>query len=129
MVAKEIVSTDRAPGGIAGYSQAVKAGGMIYVSGVAGIDPTTGELVGPSIQEQTAQSLRNIRAILEEAGSSLDKIVWAIWSLSDPDDFAGFNEEWARWFPKDAPARHGAKLPLPDEYAAMLISIGAIAEA
>jgi 2-iminobutanoate/2-iminopropanoate deaminase len=126
---KEIISTTSAPGGWAGYSQGVKAGGMVYVSGMAPIDPATGAVVGSTIQEQTAQSLRNVEATLSAAGSSLTDVVWAIWSLRNPDDFDGFNEEWARWFTTDPPARHGAMLPLPERLSSVLISIGVIAVA
>ncbi len=128
-MAKRIVTTANAPAGWAGYSQAVVAGGMVYVSGMAAVDPATGAVVGTTIQEQTAQSLRNVQATLEAAGSSLSNVVWAIWSLRDPDDFDGFNEEWAKWFAVEPPARHGAMLPLPDRLSALRISIGVIATA
>jgi 2-iminobutanoate/2-iminopropanoate deaminase len=128
-MSKTVIHTDRAPAGLAGYSQAIKAGGMVYVSGMAGVDSATGKLVGTTIQEQTGQCLRNVQVVLETAGSSLDKVAWAIWSLRDPEDFDGFNEEWARWFTHEPPARHGARLPLPDRLSGVLISIGVIAEA
>jgi 2-iminobutanoate/2-iminopropanoate deaminase len=124
---KTIISTPLAPGGLASYSQAVKAGGMVYVSGMGPIDATSGEIVGSTIQEQTAQCLRNVEATLDAAGSSLSNVVWAIWSLRNPDDFDGFNEEWGHWFTSDAPARHGAMLPLPERLANLKISIGVIA--
>ena len=126
---KTIISTPNAPAGLAGYSQAVVAGGMVYVSGMGPIDARTGVIVGDSIQEQTAQCLRNVSATLEAAGASLSDVVWAIWSLRYPDDFDGFNEEWGRWFTIAPPARHGALLPLPDRLADVRISIGVIAEA
>ena len=91
---KTIISTPDAPGGLASYSQAVKAGGMVYVSGMGPIDASTGAIVGSTIQEQTAQCLRNVEATLEAAGSSLSNVVWAIWSLRNPHEFDGFNEEW-----------------------------------
>lgn len=127
-MAKEIVHTPDAPASLAGYSQAVRAGGLVFVSGMGPVDPANGQIVGDTIQEQTGQCLRNVQAALEAAGSSLDRVVWAIWSLRDPDEFAGFNEEWGRWFTQDPPARHGAMLPLP-EGIPMRISIGVIAEA
>jgi 2-iminobutanoate/2-iminopropanoate deaminase len=126
---KSIISTPLAPAGLAGYSQAVAAGGMVYVSGMGPVDALTGSIVGDSIQEQTAQCLRNVQATLAAAGCELSDVVWAIWSLRFPDDFDGFNEEWARWFPEDPPARHGALLPLPDRLADIRISIGVIASA
>jgi 2-iminobutanoate/2-iminopropanoate deaminase len=121
---KIIVHTDAAPTS-ALYSQAVKAGGLVFVSGQGPLDPATGTIVGTTIQEQTAQCLKNVTAILEAAGSSLEKAVSATFILADPDDFAGMNEEWARWFPTEKPARQGARLPLT----AFKISIALIAEA
>jgi 2-iminobutanoate/2-iminopropanoate deaminase len=84
-------------------------------------------MVTGTIQEQTRQCLANVQAILEAAGSSLDRIVSATVILADEDDFAGMNEEWLRWFPSDPPARQGAKLPV--RVPGLKISIAAIAEA
>ena len=109
---RELISTGAAPAAPAAYSQAVKAGGFVFVSGQPPIDPATGELAGPTIQEQTAQCLRNVQAILHAAGSGLENIVAATFILADPEDFDGMNEEWTRWFPVDPPARQGAKLPV-----------------
>ena len=125
-MAKEIVTTDNAPKSMA-FSQGVKAGGLVFVAGQGPFDATTGEVVGITIQEQTAQCLKNIDAILQAAGSSLEKIVSATFILGDPNDFAGMNEEWVKWFPKDPPARQGAKLPIQPK--GMKISIAVIAEA
>jgi 2-iminobutanoate/2-iminopropanoate deaminase len=108
------------------YSQAVKAAGLVFISGTAPADPATGAIVGETIQDQTRQCLTNITAILEAAGSSLDKIVSATVVLADEDDFAGMNEEWLRWFPSDPPARQGAKLPV--RIPGLKVSIAAIAE-
>ncbi len=126
-MAKVIVTTDKAPRSLAAYSQGVKAGGFVFVSGQGPFDPVTGDVVGATIQEQTAQCLRNVEAILAAAGSSLDQVVSATWILGDPNDFAGMNEEWARWFPKDPPARQGAKLAIQPK--GMKISIAVVAEA
>jgi 2-iminobutanoate/2-iminopropanoate deaminase len=126
-VARQIVFTSRAGKPPASYSQAVKAAGLVFVSGTAPTDPSTGTIQGTTIQEQTRQCLANIRAILEEAGSSLDKVVSATVVLADEDDFAGMNEEWLRWFPADPPARQGAKLPV--RIPGLKVSIAAIAEA
>jgi 2-iminobutanoate/2-iminopropanoate deaminase len=120
------VRTDAAPKS-SSYSQAVKAAGLVFVSGQAGYDPATGELVGETIQEQTRQCLKNVSAILEAASSSLDKIVSATFILRDPADFAGMNEEWLAWFPTDPPARQGAQLPV--DVPGLRVSIAAIAEA
>ncbi len=121
---KVIVHTDAAPSAAA-YSQAVKAGGLVFVAGQGPLDPATGAIVGATIQEQTAQCLRNVSAILQAAGSSLENAVSATVILADPDDFAGMNEEWMKWFPSEQPARQGARLPIT----AFKISIALIAEA
>jgi 2-iminobutanoate/2-iminopropanoate deaminase len=126
-MAKVIIHTEEAPKSLAGYSQAVKAGGLVFVSGQGPFDPKTGELVGETIQEQTGQCLRNIEAILRAAGSSLDNAVSATWILGEESDFAGMNEEWGRWFPVDPPARQGAKLAIHPK--GMKISIALVAEA
>ena len=126
-MARQIVFTPRAGKPPATYSQAVKAGGLVFVSGTAPTDPQTGQLKGATIQEQTRQCLANISAILEEAGSSMEKIVSATVVLAEEDDFAGMNEEWMRWFPSDPPARQGAKLPA--RIPGLKVSIAAIAEA
>ena len=126
-MAKVIIQTDAAPKSLAGYSQAVMAGGLIFVSGQGPFDPKTGEVVGTTIQEQTGQCLRNIEAILRAAGSSLDKAVSATWILGEETEFAGMNEEWGKWFPENPPARQGAKLAIHPK--GMKISIALIAEA
>jgi 2-iminobutanoate/2-iminopropanoate deaminase len=124
-VAKEIITTDDAPGGFAGYSQATRANGAIYVSGQGPFDPETADVVGTTIQEQTRQCLRNVDAILKAAGATIDDVVQATFILLDESDFAGMNEEWNRWFPTNPPARQGAKLPISPN--GMRISIAAIA--
>ena len=124
---RQIVYTPKAAKPPATYSQAVKAGGLVFVSGTAPQDPVSGKITGSTIQEQTRQCLSNIAAILEEAGSALDKIVSATVVLADEDDFAGMNEEWLRWFPSNPPARQGAKLPV--RVPGLKVSIAAIAEA
>jgi len=109
------------------YSQAVVAGGLVFVSGTGPYDAKSGAVVGETIQEQTAQCLRNIAAILEAAGSSLEKAVSATVILGEEEDFPGLNEEWLRWFPSEPPARQGAKLPV--KIPGMRVSIAMIAEA
>jgi len=126
-VAKEIISTSDAPGGFAGYSQAVRVNGFVYVSGQGPFDPATGDVVGETIEEQTRQCLRNVEAILGAAGATIDDVVQATFILLDESDFAGMNEEWNRWFPTSPPARQGAKLPVSPK--GMRISIAAIAVA
>lgn len=123
---REVVFTENAPRS-AVYSQAIRAGGLVFVSGQGPFHPATGDLVGNTIQEQTAQCLRNVQAILQEAGSSLGRVVSATFLLASSDDFVGMNEEWARWFPTDPPARQGAKLPIDRK--GFRLSIAVIAEA
>jgi 2-iminobutanoate/2-iminopropanoate deaminase len=124
---RRIVFTPNAAKPPATYSQAVVAAGLVFVSGTAPSDPATGVIVGDTIQAQTRQCLTNIAAILEAAGSSIDKLVSATVILAEEDDFAGLNEEWVRWFPSNPPARQGAKLPV--KIPGLKISIAAIAEA
>ncbi len=126
-MAREIVFTDKAARPPAVYSQAVKAAGLVFVSGTAPHDPATGAIVGSTVQEQTRQCLTNIAAILDAAGSAMDRIVSVTIVLADEDDFAGMNEEYLRWFPLNPPARQGAKLPA--RIPGLKVSIAAIAEA
>jgi 2-iminobutanoate/2-iminopropanoate deaminase len=126
-VTRRIVFTTKAAKPPPTYSQAVKAAGLVFVSGTAPTDPETGAFKGTTIQEQTRQCLTNIQAILEEAGSSMDKIVSVTVVMADEDEFAGMNEEWVKWFPMNPPARQGAKLPA--RIPGLKVSIAAIAEA
>ena len=126
-MARQIVFTSKAAKPPPTYSQAVKAAGLVFVSGTSPGDPQTGLLKGDTIQEQTRQCLTNMAAILEAAGSSMDKIVNMTFVLADEEDFAGMNEEWLRWFPENPPARSGAKFPM--RLPGLKISIAAIAEA
>jgi 2-iminobutanoate/2-iminopropanoate deaminase len=121
---KQIVASDQAPSSPL-YSQAVRVGSTIYVSGTAGIDPATGRLAGDTIQSQTQQALRNCRAIIEAGGGRLEEVVQVTVLLANPADFAGMNEEYAKVFAVDPPARAVAKLgvELPD----LLVSIMMIA--
>jgi pilus assembly protein CpaF len=112
-----------------GHGRAVTAGGMVYVSSIGPLDPDTGRVVSGPIKDQTRQCLKNLQAKLEAAGSSLDKVVWANWSLRDPAEFDTFNEEWVRWFPGDAPIGQGTLMPPLQKRAGFRVSIGVIAEA
>ena len=111
---KAAISTDKAPGAIGPYSQAVKAGGMIFCSGQIPIDPTTGEFVSGGVVEQTRQVLVNLSAVLGAAGSSLDQVVKTTVFLADMADFAAVNEVYAEFFSENKPARatvQAARLP------------------
>lgn len=102
---KEIVATDRAPGAIGPYSQAVKVGNMVFVSGQLALDPASGELVTGDIQKETRQALTNLKQILIAASSSLDRVVKTTLYITDMDDFPAVNQVYAEFFATDAPAR------------------------
>lgn len=125
-MSREVIQTDQAPKS-AVYSQAIKAAGLVFVSGQGPFDPDTGEVCGETIQEQTRQCLRNVSAILAAAGTSLLKVVSATFILAEESDFAGMNDEWEKWFPTEPPARQGAKLPIRPK--GMKVSIAVVAEA
>jgi enamine deaminase RidA (YjgF/YER057c/UK114 family) len=114
---------------VIGSGRAVTAAGMVYVSSIGPVDPETGQVVRGGIREQTSQCLRNLKSRLEGAGSSLEKVVWANWSLRDPAEFDTFDEEWVRWFPGDAPVGQGTLMPSLQRRAGFRVSIGVIAEA
>jgi 2-iminobutanoate/2-iminopropanoate deaminase len=111
---REIVSTDKAPGAIGPYSQAIKTGGMIFCSGQIPIDPVTGEFVSNDIAEQTEQVLKNLSAVLEAGGTNLGGVVKTTVFLADMSDFAAMNEVYGRYFSENKPARatvQAARLP------------------
>jgi pilus assembly protein CpaF len=112
-----------------GGGRVVTAGGMVYITSIGPVDPETGQLIRGGIKEQARQCLQNLQAKLEAAGSSLDKVVWANWSLRDPAEYDTFNQEWARWFPGDAPIGQGTLMPALQRRAGFRVSIGIIAEA
>jgi 2-iminobutanoate/2-iminopropanoate deaminase len=103
------------------FSQAVKAGNQIFVSGLVGIDVKTGALAGPTIEEQTRQALTNCESVLRAAGAGLDDVVEVGVLLTNPGDFTGMNEEYARWFPTAPPSRYVAKLGV--ELPGVLVSV------
>jgi 2-iminobutanoate/2-iminopropanoate deaminase len=109
-MARDIIRTSGGPAPPPTYSHAVGAAGLVFVSSTGPQDPATGRIVGETIQEQTRQCLKNVSAILEAAGTSLDRVVSATVILLKEADFAGMNEEWMKWFPTNPLARQGAKL-------------------
>jgi 2-iminobutanoate/2-iminopropanoate deaminase len=117
---RQIITAADAPGSPL-YSQGVKAGPHLVLSGIVGIDPRTGSFAGDTIQDQARQALTNCQAILQAGGASLDDVTEVGVLLTDPADFAGLNEEYARWFPSDPPARYVAKLGV--ELPGLLVSI------
>lgn len=111
---KEIISTDNAPGAIGPYSQAIKARNFVFVSGQIPIDPKTGEFVSQDVVEQTEQVLKNLSAVLEAAGSSLNNVVKTTVFIADMNDFAQMNEVYGKYFSDNKPARatvQAARLP------------------
>ena len=102
---KEIIATEKGPKAIGPYSQAVRANGFVFASGQIPLDPATGELLVGDIGQQTARVLENLKAILEAAGSSMDRAVKVSVFLRDMSEFAGMNAVYAKYFPNDPPAR------------------------
>ena len=121
-----LISPAAAPTPLGPYSPAVGLDRLIFVSGQGARDPVSGTMPD-GIEAQTEACLRNVEAILQAAGSSMDNVVSATFILAEEGDFAGMNEEWGRWFANDPPARQGAKLPIRPK--GMKISIAVIAEA
>ena len=114
MTVREIISTDKAPRAIGPYSQAVRVGGFVFASGQIPIDPATGEFVAGGVADQTDQVLRNISAVLEAAGTGLDRVVKTTVFLADMNDFTAMNEVYGRFFSEQPPARatvQAARLP------------------
>jgi 2-iminobutanoate/2-iminopropanoate deaminase len=111
---KVIIKTDNAPQAIGPYSQAVKANGFVFASGQIPIDPATGQFVEGGITEQTEQVMKNVSAVLQAAGSSLDKVIKTTVFLADMGEFAAMNEVYGRYFAQEPPARatvEAARLP------------------
>jgi 2-iminobutanoate/2-iminopropanoate deaminase len=102
---REVVSTDRAPGAVGPYSQAIRAGNLVFASGQVALDPATGELVEGGIEEQTRQVLANLAAVFEAAGTSLERVVRSTVYLTDLGDFERVNAIYAEWFSDAPPAR------------------------
>jgi pilus assembly protein CpaF len=111
-----------------GYGRAVKAGGMVYISAIGPIDPESQRVVRGGIKEHSRQALANLKTRLEEAGTSLDRVVWANWSLREPADFEIFNEEWVKVFPADGPVGQSTILPPLQRRAGFRVVLGVIAE-
>ena len=112
-----------------GMGRAVTAGGMVYITSIGPIDPETKRVVRGGIKEHARQCLVNLKARLEEAGTSIDKVVWANWSLREPNDFEIFNEEWVKVFPADGPVGQSTVMPPLHRRAGFRAVIGVIAQA
>lgn len=110
----KVISTENAPGAIGPYSQAIVANGMVFCSGQIPIDPATGEFVSEDVSVQTEQVFKNLAAVLEAAGASLESVVKTTVFLADMNDFAAMNEVYGRYFVTNKPARatvQAARLP------------------
>lgn len=122
---KSIISTDKAPQAIGPYSQAIEFNGMIFTSGMIPINPADGTLVTGSVEEQAEQALKNLKALVEESGSSMEQVVKTTVFIKDMNDFAKINEVYARYFTKNYPSRSCVEVArLPKD---VLVEIEAIA--
>lgn len=123
---KQKVETRTAPAPVGPYSQAIIAGNLVFASGQAGLDPQTGRLISRDVIEQTAQVMRNLQAVLEAAGSSLERVLKTTVFLADMNDFAAMNEAYAEFFKGNPPARttiQAARLPLDARVEIELIAL------
>lgn len=122
---KEIIHTEKAPAAIGPYSQGVKAGNLLFISGQLPVDPATGKFAGQDVVSQTKMSLMNIQAILAQAGLSMENVVKTTVYLASMDDFAAMNGVYAKFFPSACPARVAVEISrLPKD---ALVEIEAIA--
>ncbi|HGG0417311.1 TPA: RidA family protein [Clostridium sporogenes] len=102
---KVVISTKKAPAALGAYSQAIKIGDLLFTSGQIPLDPATGELISDDITKATERSMENLKAVLEEAGTSFEKVVKTVIFLKDMNDFAAANEVYAKYFKENPPAR------------------------
>jgi 2-iminobutanoate/2-iminopropanoate deaminase len=124
---RDIIATDRAPRAIGPYSQAVRAGNLVFASGQIPIDPATGEFIAGGIAEQTEQVLKNLTAVFEAAGIGMNQVVKTTVFLADMDDFTAMNEVYARFFKENPPARatvQAARLPRDARVEIEAIAVG-----
>ena len=126
-MAREIISTDRSPQAIGPYSQGVRAGGLVFLSGQIALDPRTGELAGDTVREQVEQVMDNIGGILAAAGLSFSDVVKSTIFLTDLGDFAVVNEVYGRRFPENPPARSTVEVKGLPRGALVEIEVTAIA--
>ena len=124
-----ITSGSSSTGPLIGLGRAVKAGGMVYVSGVGPVDPESGMVALGGIREQTKQAMANLKSKLEAQGSSLAKVVWANWSIREASEYDDFSEVWARYFPDEGPVGQGTVMSVAQRRAGFRIVLGVIAKA
>lgn len=123
-MARTEIRTDGAPHALGGYSQGIKAGKLVFTAGQVGIDPATGELAGPTIEEQTARALENVKAVLEAGGTTLADVVKVTAFLTDLSLFAAYDGVYRTYFPEPRPARSSVGAKLAGDF---LVEIEAIA--
>ena len=122
---REIIATEKAPQAIGPYSQGIRAGDFVFTAGQIPLNPQTGEIVGDDIRTQVRQVLENLRAVLEQAGSGLDKVVKVTVFLQDLAHFTQLNEIFSLYFPKDPPARSAVQVSrLPKDVLVEIEAIG-----
>ncbi len=123
---KQVIHTDSAPAAIGPYSQAIQIGSLLFTSGQVPLDPATGAVVEGGIEEQAAQALNNIKAILNQAGTNMGAVVKTTVFLKDMDDFAAMNQVYAQFFQEPYPARSAVQVArLPKD---VLVEIEAVAQ-
>ena len=122
---REVIATEKAPAAVGPYSQAIRVGDLVFTAGQLAIDPATGKLVEGGIEEQTRQALRNISAVLEAAGSSLDRVAKTTVFLRDMGDFKALNQVYGEFFASEPPAR--STVEVSDLALGALVEIDAIA--
>lgn len=122
----KVISTDKAPSAIGPYSQAIVSGGMVYTSGQIAINPSTGNIEGTTIEEQTEQVCKNIVELLKASGTSIEKVVKTVCFLADMNDFAAFNAVYAKYFVSKPARSCVAVKTLPKN---VLVEIDAVTEA
>ncbi len=122
---REVIATEKAPAAVGPYSQAIRVGDLVFTAGQLAIDPATGKLVEGGIEEQTRQALRNISAVLEAAGSSLDRVAKTTVFLKDMGDFKALNQVYGEFFASEPPAR--STVEVSDLALGALVEIDAIA--
>lgn len=124
----KVVRTENAPAAIGPYSQGIIVKGMLFASGQIALDPKSGELVGNTIQEQAEQVMKNVTGLLEAAGGDLDHVVKTTCFLDNIDDFAAFNEVYARYFNKSLPARSAVGVAALPKGALVEVEVIAVVE-
>ena len=127
MTSKQILTSEQAPKAIGPYSAGIRTGNLVFTAGQLGVDPSTGEFVSDEISGQTQQALKNLQAVLEAGGASLENVVKATVFLRDMDDFGAMNEVYAEFFTQNPPARSAVQVArLPKDAAVEIEAIAIV---